>query len=260
MKENFIRVLGSADWHQTAYNDHSCYTVDDKILVDACPSVVTQLQEHSVEPLDIRLVLMTHMHCDHYMGLAPLLHYWRVCKDRDLSSLTIAGPKETIRRFIGKTLDFVFDEGLESCVLQMPRILEVGEGDTIDFSPYQIRVGAGDHAVPDVVYRVTDSETGHAVGFTGDTRYLDSFPGFFQEADLLLHEASFGAGPIAPESNAVCRHSSAQEAARVCREGGIRRLLLTHCYEPKRAAATAEARRQLEIPVDWATPYHVYTY
>lgn len=260
MKENFIRVLGSADWHQSAYNDHSCYTIDDKILIDACPSVVTQLQEHGVEPLGIRLVLMTHMHCDHYMGLAPLLHYWRVCKDRDLSGLTIAGPKETIRRFIDKTLDFVFDDKRESCIMKMPRILEVGDGDTFDFLPYQIRVGAGDHAVPDVVYRVTDSESGHAVGFTGDTRYLPSFPAFFREVDLLLHEASFGAGPVEPASNAVCRHSSAQEAVKVCQEGRVKSLLLTHTYEPKREAALAEARRRLTIPVEWAVPHHTYPY
>lgn len=51
MKQSFIRVLGSADWHQTAYNDHSCYTICDKILIDACPSVITQLLEHDVDPL-----------------------------------------------------------------------------------------------------------------------------------------------------------------------------------------------------------------
>lgn len=54
MKQSFIRVLGSADWHQTAYNDHSCYTICDKILIDACPSVITQLLEHDVDPLGIR--------------------------------------------------------------------------------------------------------------------------------------------------------------------------------------------------------------
>ena len=91
MNEPFVRVLGTADWHQTTHNDHSCYTVSDRILIDACPSVVTQLQEAGVEPLDVRLVLMTHMHCDHYMGLAPLMHYWRVCRQTDLSGLTMPG-------------------------------------------------------------------------------------------------------------------------------------------------------------------------
>ena len=52
------------DWHQTAYNDHSCYTICDKILIDACPSVITQLLEHDVDPLGIRTVCFTHMHCD----------------------------------------------------------------------------------------------------------------------------------------------------------------------------------------------------
>ncbi|MCI8442978.1 MAG: MBL fold metallo-hydrolase [Provencibacterium sp.] len=260
MRENFVRVLGSADWHQTAHNDHSCYTIDDRILVDACPSVVTSLQEHGVEPLDIRLVLMTHMHCDHYMGLAPLLHYWRVCRDKDLSGLTIAGPKADIRRLVEKTLAFVFDSGLAENVTGMPRIVELEDGGEIDFPPYHIRAGAGDHAVPDIVYRVTDSESGHAAGFTGDTRYLESFPAFFRDVDLLLHEASFGAGPVHPEQNAVCRHSSAQEAVRVCKEGGVRSLLLTHSYEPKREAAVAEVRRQLHIPAGWALPHHVYPY
>lgn len=260
MHENYIRVLGSADWHQTAHNDHSCYTVDDSILIDACPGVVTHLLDHGVDPLNVPVVCMTHMHCDHYMGLAPLLHYWRVCRQTDLSGLTILGPKATIRKFVQMTLEFVFQEGLSACVTKMPNIIEVEDGDEIVLPPYKIAVAAGDHAVPDVCYRITDTTTGHAVGFTGDTRYLDCFPAFFGNVDLLLHEASFGAGPVNPAHNAVCRHSSAQEAAKVCREGGVKRLLLTHCYEPKRQAAVDEARRLLTIPVDWATPYNVYPY
>lgn len=260
MKENFIRVLGSADWHQTAYNDHSCYTVDDKILVDACPSVVTGLLEQGVEPLSIRLVLMTHMHCDHYMGLAPLLHYWRVCKNKDLSGLTIAGPKADICQLVQRTFAFIFGDELDENVTGMPHVVGLEDGGEMDFPPYHIQAGAGEHAVPDLVYRVTDNESGHSAGFTGDTRYLDTFPAFFRDVDLLLHEASFGAGPIEPASNAVCRHSSAQEAVKVCKEGNVKSLLLTHSYEPKREAAIAEARRQLTIPAGWAVPHHIYPY
>lgn len=260
MKENFIRVLGSADWHQTAYNDHSCYTVGDQILVDACPSVVTTLLEQGVDPVDIRLVLMTHMHSDHYMGLTPLLQYWRVCKDKDLSALTIAGPKDTLCKFLQMAMVFAFEDELAANVEKMPNIIEIEEGSQIDFPPYKIQVGKGDHAVPDVIYRITDCKSGHAVGFTGDTRYLDSFPDFFRDIDLLVHEASAGAGPINPTGNAGSRHSSAQEAVKVCREGGVKNLLLTHSYEPNRKAALDAARSQLTIPVDWAMPRHIYPY
>lgn len=260
MNESFVRVLGSADWHQTAHNDHSCYTVSDRILVDACPSVVTQLLEAGVEPLDVPLVLMTHMHCDHYMGLAPLMHYWRVCRQTDLSGLTIAGPRETVRDTVDFTLRFVFRDELKACVTHMPHIVELGEGDVLRFERHVIRAHAADHAVPALCYRIDAEAEGHSVGFTGDTRFQESLPGFFQNVNLLLHEVSLGAGPADPAHNASCRHSSAQEAVRVCRESGARRLLLTHCYEGKREAALSQARRALNAPVDWAMPGSVFPY
>ena len=260
MNEPFVRVLGTADWHQTAHNDHSCYTVSDRVLIDACPSVVTRLQEAGVEPLDVRLVLMTHMHCDHYMGLAPLMHYWRVCRQTDLSGLTIAGPRETVQDYVDFTRRFVFRDELDACVTRMPRILPLGEGDTLHHAGYAVHVHEADHAVPARSYRLVHEESGRSVGFTGDTRYQQSLPGFFRDVDLLLHEVSLGAGPVDPVHNAGCRHSSAQEAVRVCRESGARRLLLTHCYEGKRQTALDEARRLLDRSVDWAMPGSVFPF
>ena len=78
--------------------------------------------------------------------------------------------------------------------------------------------------------------------------------------DLLLHEASFGGGPVDPVENARCRHSSALEAVKICTEGQVKRLLLTHAYEPKREAALAAARAGLTIPVGWAIPGNVYPF
>lgn len=260
LKTNYIRVLGSADWHQTKHNDHSCYTIDDQILIDACPGVVTHLLDHGVEPLDIPVVCFTHMHCDHYMGLAPLLHYWRVCKNTKLGGLTIIGPKATVRETVMRTLHFVFgsEEGVRACVTEMPQIIEL-EGDTqMDLLGYQIRVMDSDHAVPGLCYRITDRETGHAIGLTGDTAYLPAFGTFFKNVDLLVHEASYGAGPT--DAVNPSRHSGAYEAAQVCKEAQVKSLLLTHTYEPKREAALGEARKQLTIPVQWALPYEKFTY
>lgn len=260
MYDDYLRVLGSADWHQTAFNDHSCYTINDKILIDACPSVVTQLQEHGVEPLDIPVVCFTHMHCDHRMGLAPLLHYWRVCKNTKLGELTIIGPKATLRTAIDQTLYFIFEteENIRCCVTEMPRIIELEGNTEYDVPGFHIEVMNSDHAVPGLCYRITNTNTGKTIGFTGDTAYMPAFRDFFSRINLLVHEASFGAGPA--DSVNKSRHSGAAEAVRVCREADVPRLLLTHAYEPKREAALAEAHRQLTIPAEWAVPHQVYPY
>lgn len=208
----------------------------------------------------IALYIAVHHWNSYYMGLAPLMHYWRVCRRTDLSGLTIAGPRETVRENVDFTLRFVFRDELDACVTAMPRIVELGEGDVLRFGRYVIRAHAADHAVPALCYRIDGEAGGHGVGFTGDTRFQESLPGFFRDVGLLLHEVSLGAGPVDPVHNAACRHSSAQEAARVCRESGARRLLLTHCYEGKREAALGEACRLLNVPVDWATPGAVFSY
>ena len=75
-----------------------------------------------------------------------------------------------------------------------------------------------------------------------------------------MHEASFGAGPVPPIADTTCRHSSAIEAARVATEANVRRLILTHTYEPKRTGAIEEAKKRLTIPVEWAMPETVIEY
>ncbi len=254
----YIRILGSADWHPTKNNDHSCYTVCDRILIDACPSALMALLNMDVDPLQIDTICFTHLHADHYMGLPALLLHWRV-HHGTLGNLTIVGPKATVQAAVDRAVQFVFHDSrdLHSDIAELPKVVEL-EGES-EFSTPEFRIQAmdSDHAVPGLCYRITHLETGKVMGFTGDTRYLPAFGAFFKDADVLLHECSFG-GDILPEGNKFCRHASAREAVNVCNEANVRHLILTHTFEPKREGAMAWATEHLSIPVHWATPYHVF--
>ncbi len=258
MNKNYIRVLGSADWHATGNNDHSCYTIDDKILIDACPSLVPSLQAYGVEPAYISVVCFTHMHIDHCMGLPPLLHHWRVCHKSDLGDLTIIGPKANVKEMVMRAMHFVFGDQLEKSLIAMPKIIEVEGNVQLEIPGYQIQVMDSDHAVPGLCYRIKNTESGHVIGLTGDTAYLPASGAFFANVDLLVHECSYGGKP-APVPD-VPRHSGAPEAVRVCNEANVKRLLLTHTYEPNRKAAMEVATSHLSIPVEWAMPYGVINY
>lgn len=255
MTAPFLRPLGSADWLQTKGNDNSCYTLSDRMLVDCNSALLMNLLNHDIDPLAMDAVLFTHMHIDHCMGLAGLLMYWRVQKG-DLGLLTIAGPAATVRGQVLRTLDFVFHDSPDRMaeIKRLPNIIELTGDGVFDRPDFTIAYTDSDHAVPGLCYRITDKATGHTVGLSGDTLYQSQYASFFRGVDLLTYECSYGAGPL-DDFAAVCRHSSAREAAAVANESGARRLMLTHTYEPKREAALAEARRRTAIPVLWATPF-----
>jgi ribonuclease Z len=84
---------------------------------------------------------------------------------------------------------------------------------------------------------------GRALVYTGDTRPHLSVIEASRNADLLVHEATFGGDEL--ERARETGHSTAAEAARVALEAGARRLVLTHIssrYNRDASELLAEAR------------------
>jgi ribonuclease Z len=73
---------------------------------------------------------------------------------------------------------------------------------------------------------VGEKRPGRAVVVTGDTRPCAATLEASRDADLLIHEATFGDEEA--ERAIETGHSTAREAAQIARDAGVRRLLLTH--------------------------------
>lgn len=77
---------------------------------------------------------------------------------------------------------------------------------------------------PDAI--VGTARAGRKVSISGDTRPCESTVRASQGADLLIHESTFG--DEEQERAIETGHSTAREAARVAREAGVLKLVLTH--------------------------------
>lgn len=89
-----------------------------------------------------------------------------------------------------------------------------------------IAVTLSDGRVIDPKVLVGEKRPGRTVVITGDTRPCAATIEASRDADLLVHEATFGDEEA--ERAVETGHSTAREAATVAREAGVRRLVLTH--------------------------------
>src|SRR5206468_8889909 len=114
---------------------------------------------------------------------------------------------------------------------------------------------------------VGPTRPGRRIVITGDTRPCAATTDMAWNADLLVHEATFGDEEA--ERAIETGHSTAREAAQVARDAGVRRLLLTHfsarysrdAHELLREAQQVHAETiigkdgmEIEVPFRDATP------
>jgi ribonuclease Z len=92
---------------------------------------------------------------------------------------------------------------------------------------------------------VDPARRGRKLVLTGDTRPCGATVEMARGADLLVHDSTFGDAEAARAVETL--HSTAREAARVAREAGVARLLLTHLstrYDRDTATLLAQARAE----------------
>lgn len=238
----------------------------DRFLVDCGEGTQRQLLRSGVGLVELDLILITHLHGDHYLGLPGLLKTYGL-RGRT-APVRIAGPKG-----LGKLL-----EVLRPVIGRTPFPLEVTElgpgGVPWRTDGARIEAFATSHGVPSVGYALIEDDRpgmfdvaaatalgvpsgpmfgrlqrgeavtlpdgsevrpgqvlgearrGRRVVLTGDTEPCAGTVQAAHGADLLVHEATFCEDER--ERARETHHSTAREAAEVAATAGVGFLALTH--------------------------------
>jgi len=192
-----------------------------RVLVDIGPGVVSQLVgRHHPDELDA--VVVSHMHADHMLDLVTLryVYPWRARpKDERLRVVLPPGSADQL-------LDLARGVGSAKFFESSFRLSEHDGSSTLSFGALSFRPVATQHYIPCWGFRI--EADGRRLGYTADTAPCDGLSDLADSADLLLSEAtlrSLDEDAAAPEPRG---HLTPAEAGDAAREGGSRRLLLTH--------------------------------
>lgn len=229
----------------------------DRVFVfDAGESAAETLSLMGVNAGDIETVFLSHLHSDHFDGLAPLaLQHWATGAAR--SPLRVEGPVGVARVAAGLNEAYAIDAGYRTAHHGSEVMPPEGFGlDADEFAvptgeeTVVLRDGGGvrivafavAHAPTDAVgYRIEYG--GRSIVVSGDTARSSSLARNASGADLLVHEA------LSPRLNRIMQnaaidagrgnigaifhdildyHTSPEDAGTVAEEAGVGALAITH--------------------------------
>jgi ribonuclease Z len=237
----------------------------DVVMLDCGEGTQRQLMHSPVSFMRVRAVFITHLHADHFLGLAGLVQSMSL--NGRTEPLLVTGPVQT-----AKTVRSMLRLGHFRSQFEV-KVGDMAPGDQVDFESFIVRCAEAAHTVPALAFSVEermrpgrfDTAKANALGvpagpmyrrlqegrtvqvggravkpeevmgerrpgrkvvYTGDTKPCDSIISLAAGADVLIHDSTLG--PDGTEQASEFGHSTSVEAAKVAKKAGVRRLFLIH--------------------------------
>ncbi len=212
-----ITFLGTAGSSLTAKRTNPSILIDDDLLIDAGEGTTQKLLQ--IGPLqNIRTILISHLHVDHFLGLFSLLwHRWLA--ERDTGSISIFGPPniQAAIETIFKVTSTPF-ESFPFTIQYNPldpaeEILKCGE-----ISATRLL-----HSIYTLGFRIDRDKS---ICYTTDTAPLDRVISLAKDCDVLIHDCSMQ-NKFADMAHKYY-HSTPQDAAEIANQAGVKKLVLFH--------------------------------
>jgi ribonuclease BN (tRNA processing enzyme) len=235
-------VPGPASAASSYLVEHDGY----RLLLDLGSGAFGALQRH-LDPAEVDAVVLSHLHPDHCLDVAPMVVHRRFGAGRALPRIPVLGPAGTHDR-----LAVAYDPGARGGLRDVFDFAAVTPGER-ELGPFRLRFARVNHPVPTYAVRVTAGD--RALAYSGDTGPSDALVSLADGADVLLCEASFDESAANPPDLHLTGRQAGEHAARA----GVGRLLVTHVppwIDADRAAEAASAA--FAGPADLVTAGRAY--
>lgn len=241
------------------------------VLVDAGLGVARAVCDQGVALTQIDLIVITHLHSDHYLELGPLLHTaWTAGLTRPVPVIGPAGLDacwDHFQRSMAFDIDLrVADEGRVP-LAPLAALSVIAPG--VIHSDGKLTITAIRNAHPPIedsfALRISDGT--RTVVLSGDTAPFDGWDTFVDGADLLVHEAMLTGGVDAliaglahPDprlrAHILRSHTAAGEVGALATRAGVGALALNHFVPDGLPGITADDWTTA-VRATWDGPLHI---
>jgi ribonuclease BN (tRNA processing enzyme) len=218
-----VTILGAGDAFASHGHFQAGYVIetgDKKILMEAGPALLPALKRAGFDPADFDMVLISHLHGDHFAGL-PFLILDYMWENKLKRPLTIAGPKRLEQR-TWTLFETMFRNFPEERVARKLKFVVLEPRKTKSFDGVELSTIRTPHTKPDVSLAFRLRVDGKTVVFSGDTGWTEELVPFAEGADLFICECTYF------ESAHLNFHLNYPQLAELRPRFKVGRMVLTH--------------------------------
>ena len=239
MGEVTVRFLGSGDAFGSGGRLQACLYVQSdeaRFLIDCGASSLIAMKRFGVDPGLIDIILISHLHGDHFGGL-PFLILDAQLITRRTRPLLVAGPPGLAAR-TREAMEVLFpgssrtEQKFAIDFVELPDRTQTAIG-PLTVTPYEVVHASG---APPYALRVSCG--GKVIAYSGDTEWTDALTEAARAADLFVCEAYFF-------DKRVKFHLDYRTLMDQWERLGCRRLILTHLSDDM-------LRRLDSLDAEWA--------
>jgi ribonuclease BN (tRNA processing enzyme) len=239
-----VTVAGSGDAFGSGGRLQACLHVqphdrEEAVLLDCGTSALTGLKRLGLEPNDVTVVAVSHLHGDHFGGL-PFLLLDGQFRHRH-RPLHLVGPPGLWQR-LAQAMEVLFPDSTKVARRFATHVHELQPAATLTVAGVTVATVAVDHAAGAPALGLRLEVAGRVIAYSGDTAWTDALVGLADGADLLVCEAYTATRPIRYHLDLPSLRANRHRLR-------CARLLLTH-PSPDLLAHRADLEPDLELAAD----------
>jgi ribonuclease BN (tRNA processing enzyme) len=215
-----MQVAGCGDAFGTGGKLQTCFLLNASVLVliDCGASALSGLKRLGVDPQSVDLIVLSHLHGDHFAGVPFLIRETEIAASRR-KQLDVVGPEGHEQR-LKAAMELLFPGGGHNAAFRVNYAAYVG-GKDLQIGPVTVRAIPVRHTKgtnPHAVRLVVDNKV---IVYSGDTAWVDGLVELSANADLFICEC-YQDLPGVP--NHMDRETLEAQRSRL----SCKKLLLTH--------------------------------